>query len=380
MRKIIFALILFVSLSSCKNFGDNSRIGTEMFTMELGKEKSLMLDSMTTQETNYLQCLDGNRIALYNQPAHTICVFNIEGGDEIEKIQLHKEGPNSVRGIQGFYYDSSDSIWLYQSWEKNLVLVNSKGEVIDKRNIQDKIAETSLRENLSAAPFPLTDMPMQKVDNLFILQGMNGPEVIDGFRPACSILYDISADTVGIKNEYPSVYGDHSKLNEHWGTFSYRAVPYTLNKNKMVLSFPAADEIYIYDLKSGKKESYFAGTSLKTEMNPIAGTSKSQLQKHYLDQLQYAGVFYDKYHDLYYRLAILPISDYDINDEKTQNKPLSVIILDSNFEKVGEFNLGIGRYKYRNVFISEKGLHLNVYSENDDYLKFITLKVLKNEK
>lgn len=379
-KNFLIFIILLANLSSCNITNKNNRLGTDALTMQYGQEKFMSLDSMTTQETGYIQYLNDGRIAFYNLPAHNICVFDVEKGEEVEKIQLYKEGPNSVRGIQGLYYDSADSIWLYQSWEKNLVLVNNKGIIVDKRNLQDKIAQSSLKNRLSVEPFPLTDMPIRKVDDLFVLQGFNGPEVVNGFRPACSVFYDLKADTVSVANEYPSIYGEPSKMNDNWGTFSYRAIPYTLNEYKMVLSFPASDDIYVYDLKSGKKESYFAGTSLETDISSIEGVQKSQLEKHYLEQLQYAGIFYDKYNDLYYRLAVLPIFDYDIHDKQTQQKPLAVIILNSNFEKVGEFNLGIGRYKYRNVFVSKEGLHLNVYSEDDDYLKFITLKVLKNEK
>lgn len=104
------------------------------------------------------------------------------------------------------------------------------------------------------------------------------------------------------------------------------------------------------------------------------------LSKHFLEQYQYAGIFYDKYQEVYYRLVVRPTFDYDINDERTHNKPLCIIILDKNFNKVGEFNLEKDAYRYRNIFISEEGLHINVASNNDDYLRFITLKLTKNGK
>lgn len=282
-KNFLIFIILLANLSSCNITNKNNRLGTDALTMQCGQEKFMSLDSMTTQETGYIQYLNDGRIAFYNLPAHNICVFDVEKGEEVEKIQLYKEGPNSVRGIQGLYYDSADSIWLYQSWEKNLVLVNNKGIIVDKRNLQDKIAQSSLKNRLSVELFPLTDMPIRKVDDLFVLQGFNGPEVVNGFRPACSVFYDLKADTVSVANEYPSIYGEPSKMNDNWGTFSYRAIPYTLNEYKMVLSFPASDDIYVYDLKSGKKESYFAGTSLETDISSIEGVQKSQLEKHYLD-------------------------------------------------------------------------------------------------
>lgn len=381
MKKYFIIAVFSLSFIACSSLNDKDRLGTGEYSLVQEQDKFVLLDSMTSQETNYMQVINDKMIAIYNLPAHTICVFDLEKGVEVGKVQLHKDGPNSVRGIQGFYYHSSDSIWLYQSWEKNLVLVNNKGIVLNKKNIQDRLQEKAFKTNLSVAPFPLTDLPILKIDDMFVLQGMNGPEVVDGLLPACTILFDMKKDTIKIANEYPPVYGDRESINDNWGTFPYRVVPYTLNKeSEMILSFPADDNIYVYNIKSGEKKCYFAGYSQYKEMRPIAGTQKSDLQRHYLEQMQYAGIFYDEYNNVYYRLVTLPIYDYDIYDEKTQKKPMAVVILNSNFDKVGEVRLEHGDYKYRNTFVSKDGLQINVHSEDDDYLKFVTYKLKENEK
>lgn len=93
----------------------------------------------------------------------------------------------------------------------------------------------------------------------------------------------------------------------------------------------------------------------------------------YLDQYLYAGIIYDKYRHFYYRLVLLPLEDYDLNDAKTQQKQLAVMILDESFRVVGEFELPKDTYKYRNLFVSREGLHVNALSEDDDFLRFVTL-------
>lgn len=380
-RNITFwGIVIALSVSACGNRDVNGRLGDNKYTMLQRENKYFALDSLTTQETNYIQMIDDDRVALYNPPGNTICVFNHHTGSELEKIQLYKEGPHAVRGIQGFYYHNTDSIWLYQSWENMLVLVNHKGEIINRNVLREKYNQVSLQQSCSVSPFPFSDMPIMKWGDWFILQGMNGPEVKDGFSPACTLLYNICTDEVRLINEYPTLYGKTSEMNDNWGTFSYRAVPYTINDEQgMILSFPADDSIRVNNLIDGTTTCYFAGYSKKHPARPISGNQKSDLQRHYLEQIQYAGIFYDKYRNLYYRLALLPILDYDVNDETTHEKPLSVIILDSSFSKVGEFDLGKGRYYYRHSFVAEEGLCINVYSEDDDYLKFITLIPQRNE-
>lgn len=380
-KRLLCLFILSQMMMSClnQNHSDN-RIGSNEYSFKLGEEKSFLLDSTTTQETNYIQIINNEKFAIYNEPVNTICIYDIASGLEIEKIQLYEEGPNAMKGIQGFYYQSDDSIWVYRSWQEELFLLNSNGEIKEKRTLKDKLYPNAELE-YSVSPFPLTDLPIMKDGNILILQGMNGASVKNDLQPASTILYDLVSDRVSLVNRYPLVYGDGEEINDKWGTFSYRVVPYTLNmKHEMLISYPAADSISIYNLINGKQQRFFAGYSQDVNIKPLQGISTSDLQKHYLEQYQYAGIFYDKYRDLYYRLVVLPIFDYDINDEKSQHKPLAIIVLDSSLNKVGEYNLAKGIYKYRNAFVSKEGLHINVYSEDDDYLKFITLQAVKKEK
>lgn len=369
--------ILFFYACSMNKVHD--RIGANVYTFKAGGDKMLYLDSMTTQESGYMQLIDSNQLAIYNEPANTICIFDISTEKEIKKVQLYKEGPNAVIGIQGFYYQSKDSIWLYRSWQQELVLVNESGEILSKKTLADKLPPIDKQAFYSVSPFPLTDLPILKNEDVLILQGMNGPEVENGLQPATTILYDLNSDRLRLTNPYPAIYGD--KINERWGTFSYRVTPYTLNeKNEMIVSFPADDSISVYNIKDDSYRRFFAGYALETNIKPLPlKSSQADLQEQYLEQYQYAGILYDKYHNLYYRLVMLPTFDYDARVPNTQYKALAIIILNSSFEKVGEYQLEKAYYKYRNIFVSEEGLHINILSDDDDYLKFITLNVLKNE-
>lgn len=148
----------------------------------------------------------------------------------------------------------------------------------------------------------------------------------------------------------------------------------------MIVSFPASDDISVYNIKDDSYQIFFAGYSSETDITSLSlGSSQTDLHRQYLEQYQYAGILYDKYHDLYYRLVMLPTFDYDLRIPNTQYKELAIIILNSSFKKVGEYKLGKAGYKYRNVFVTKAGLYINVPSDDDDYLKFITLKVRKNE-
>ena len=145
----------------------------------------------------------------------------------------------------------------------------------------------------------------------------------------------------------------------------------------MIVSFPADDHIYIYDISSGNTKTFFAGHSSKDRISPLTVKTAYGDLLHYLEQTQYVGVFFDKYRNLYYRLVVHPLYEYDVNNRNTWSKKISVIILDSHFKKVGEYDLEEYTSQCSKTFVSEEGLHINVESEDDDYLKFISLKPVK---
>lgn len=60
--------------------------------------------------------------------------------------------------------------------------------------------------------------------------------------------------------------------------------------------------------------------------------------------------------------------DYDILMLNTQYKALSIIILNSFFEKVGEYTSKKAFCKYRDMFVSGDGLHISVQTNDDDCL------------
>ena len=380
--KCIMGLIVVILCCSCCEYKNtNGRKGTNEYSMELSQEKSFFLDSTTSQEVKYMQLLGDTSLAIFNPPMNNICFFDWATGKERMKINLHKEGPHAVKGIVGFYFQSKDSVWLYDYWRKELYLADFEGNIKERRSLKDLLYPIA-KQPYSVYPYPQTSTPFKKVDNKFILSGMDGiiSDASDGVLPAATVLYDWNTNKLETKNPYPSVYDNKDKMSA-WHAFAYKQVPYTLNdKREMVFSFPASDSIVVYSIDKDSYSSFFAGYSEETHIKPHVSTSEIDSHRNYLEQYQYSSILYDSYRNLYYRLVVLPKMDYDLNDPATQQKDLAVIILNKNFEKVGEYQLEHERYYYGHSFVVPDGLCINVVSDDDDYLKFKVLKAIKNEK
>lgn len=357
-------------LASCSSSGKQDSSSTRDWTMTVSADKSFLLDASISQEINYLQVVNDDTVAFFNKPDYSIRYFRISDGHEVGKTQLYREGPHALRGVQGFCYVSPDSVWVYEYWESHLVRVNARGEIAETRKVKDGLSSPLY----GVFPFPMTDTPILRWGNRLILQGMDGLTG-EGQLPGCTQIYDLADGTTTCANGYPSVYGDPDKNAKNWGAFSFRQVPYTMGpEEELVLSYPADDSVRIFRLSTGQTRSFPTRYSKKTAAcQPMTSPSVQADTEQYLDQYLYAGIVYDRYRRFFYRLVLLPLEDYDLNDAKTQQKQLAVMILDESFRVVGEFELPKDTYKYRNLFVSREGLHVNALSEDDDYLRFVTL-------
>jgi hypothetical protein len=382
--KIKLLLFCVVSVYSCssKETGYVNREGQKLYTMQVSPYKTFNIDENTSQIAGYFQLFtidDTLRFTMYssNIVRKNILIFDLSTGKVIDSVRLHKEGPHAVgNNIQGYYIHNMDSIYLYDYWQYTLILVNRQGEKISKINLSDKFLPKDDCEVTPSSPFPNAEMPIKKLNTTFILQGMTR-EVTDTKKvPTVTALYNLADTTIRFVNTYPEIYGNTKNLSKHWGVFSYLMVSYDLNdKEEMVLSYPAYDHIVVYDINSNTTRNYFAGYSKKDIINQMDDNATSELQ--YMENTHYCNIHFDQYRNLYYRFVYHPFYDYNINDRETQVKNMSIIILDSEFNKVGEYDLKEKTMLSRGSFVSKEGLHIQTLSDNDDFMKFITLKPVK---
>jgi hypothetical protein len=345
--------------------------------------KTFNLDDNTSQITNFFQLFtidDTLRFTMYssNIVRKNILIFDISTGKVVDSVRLHKEGPHAIgSNIQGYYIHSKDSIYLYDYWQYTFILVNREGEIINKINLSEKFLSQDNSEITPSYPFPDMSMPIRRINNTLILQGMTSDVINTKKVPTVTALCNLSNTTVKFVNSYPEIYGNTKKLTDHWGIFSYLMVPYDLNnKGETVLSYPADDHVTVYDIVSNTTRRYFAGYSKKDIIHQKNVSRIDELLQ-YLESTLYGNIHFDPYRNLYYRFVYLPSSDYDINNRDTYVKNMSIIILDSEFNKVGEYDLKEKTSMSRGAFVSKEGLHIQTLSDDDDFMKFITLKPVK---
>jgi hypothetical protein len=163
---------------------------------------------------------------------------------------------------------------------------------------------------------------------------------------------------------------------------------------RIIYSFANQEEIYVASLndsliqKVPAKSRYINDVKKYTPSRKL--TDRAQLNKYECEHPFYGNLIYDKYREVYYRIAYPPTN---MDEELKQNinlidvwrfgrKDFSIIILDKDFQVVGETLFKDYAYSSRMLLVSKEGLYMynNAFLKPDyeeDALRFRLLKLEK---
>ena len=384
IKHIILGTLLGGLVCSC-SYKKNDRVNrTEDYSLIVKADKCFNLDSETVQTTEYLQLFKSGEEIIFsfvNEYDNSIVLYDYATGENMRKIKFEREGANGINSVTSYLIINEDSIYLYDRTTHLLSLANDRSIVKDKKRIN---IVRCLKGDSIFAPselFPRTNSPILKIGDELLLSGTLFYEFEgenDSNRPVMAF-YNLQKNTIRYSDSYPSMY--HSG---NWGgSFTYRFPYYTLSpNNELVISFAADHNIRVHHVDSLQYHEFYAGTKEDIVIEPVEKSldfehfSPEADRDHYVHSLNYGCIHYDSYREVYYRLAGHPDSSIDPK-EGVLRKPMSVTILDKNFQIVGETMLPQELYLLNQCFVGPDGFHIQVESEDDDIMRFKTFELLK---
>ena len=158
------------------------------------------------------------------------------------------------------------------------------------------------------------------------------------------------------KTEYLLSYPNEYKNNRGGMQNNYNYVC-TNNKSQVIISFPASNDLFVYDVASKRLMRKNAGSSKIRALvsSNISETDvvkvKEQYNKYFFTTPSYEQVVFDNYRELYLRVAMHPNMDYGRSN--SFSKPKTLIFLDKNFNFIGEDEL---ENDVVNIFAYSKGM------------------------
>jgi hypothetical protein len=341
-------------------------------------EKNFQLDSLSSPFINALSVFSHegrDYFSFLNKEQNRIYVYDMEFEDIKYYTPFDREGPNGVGSVEGYHIFNPDSILFLDSWTNKVSLTDKAGSLVEKFTMSGNMVSIS---PLLPVPRLGTTNPVHQYKGKFYFTGYSIGEFkleTNSNRPVI-LSYDKSIKKVTYDLSYPDIYQDVS-----WGATSYRAIYSDINPqtNHLIISFPADHNLWFYNVENGNSFSKYAGSQYFGDITSFHENKmfmeRKPLEEFFGKNPSYSSVIYDKYREVYYRIADHPIQDYDESSRKTSVKKFSIIILNKDMEKIGETAIPHLSHSRLSYFISEEGFNLQKYQNNEDLLVYTTFKL-----
>ena len=303
----------------------------------------------------------------HHSSSNIISVYDLKTQKLVSKINFHPEGPNGVgRDIRSMHFHNFDSIFLLSNLGQQLHLLDSAGTLKGKFNLA----------NNSAYALLSTTYPAFLKNDVMYLCSYPPTDRRTTSKDAAIIKLDLLTHEINIVFRRSRQYD-----RGNWGRHNYSRVSQYFDETRgiLIISFPNDHYLYTVD-KSNTIKKYYAGAGLLGNLDPVNEDflrDDEKIYDHEATQGFYSTLFFDPWKRLYYRIAFNPSESLDMPIEFG---PPSIVILDKDLKKVGEYTLPKDSYVMASSFVTPDGFCLFnkiKYDANDNYLTYDIFSIQK---
>ena len=370
---VFFIIFLFFSCSenssSIEKYGDSKTlVGSDTISFPIDEETYYASRAMFQFEDNGKEYLFfKNRT---NKGTSKIFVFDIEKECVHKTVPLYRQGPHGIPAIMGAY-PINMSNYLITTNSTNFYIVNDSGY------IKYKSPQLYSRRNEDKSSFCGT----------MVISRYHKPAIFKDsilYFPQSNIGYPHKANTWATSNIfagldfrtnemkptrfcYPSVFNKEELTRK----LSYNCShSYAYTGRDVAVSFKQSDSIYVSsDFEHVK--AYLAKSRHAPSMIPEPYNAQTdnevRLRREALEY-DYWHLIYDKYRKVFYRFVRHPYefpADRNAQFDEDRGRIFSIVILNDQYEIIGETTLPGHTYNYTLCFVGKKGLYISLNNQDN---------------
>ena len=367
-RTLLFiSLFSIFTLVSCQSSPKNEAgkqnevelVAEKQLAFPLDEQTYYLSKSMFQFEENGKEYLhfENTQKSLYD-----IVIFDIENRQIAKQIPLHKTGPNGLSAVFGSRPSpGAQYILVAQNNISRISSINDKGEVIRNYNFQTPESQFT---SLHLGSYYNTP-GFVKDSCLFLKIGIPKPDMKREDWPKTHMFASLDLRTGKVKWVpifYPPIFKEEYENIDGGYGFSY---DYNYKENRLICGFFGYDSLMVTDdLKHIRW--YNAKSRYLKSMKPKLGNSMEGINAiiKLNENPRYWHIMYDKYRNVYYRFAEMPykLAPNESPYDEPKGKEFSVIVLNADFEIIGETKFPGKKYFYKKSFVGREGLYI---SENN---------------
>lgn len=374
-------LTIFIIVISCHHEKGVDKPVKPSYNYNLAPTEKIMQFDIESNIVNRSLCLipyvdDDSTQYLYYLSAYSnnLCVFNLDEMQLEKTIQFKQKGPDGVGNVWGFEVTSSDSIWLTSMFGRHLCLMDSNAKLLRKYDCSKYKQEAPIGYLVART---LENMRMGFKDSKIYLAYYPGVEKNNS--------QSLLPEDIRFVAEIDTINKTVQTLNigfpeDFWDVSDYPTFPgFFVAKNRFYVNYMYSDRIAVS--ADGVHWITHQVQSKYTKLGKLYSMGQG-LNTHY------PRLVYDPFRDIFYRFVIHGhprIEGREFLDYLRHPQNVSIIILDSKMNIIGETKFPPDIYDESGFFILKDGLYLSrshPYNPeyNIDKLTFQQLILKKNEK
>lgn len=351
-RLILLYLVLFCmackkpvdsTVESSTNTGNiESRIKFSLAPKDIIE---IPIDTLSLNYSLYPGYYANDTIELYitaNENINGLDFYDLNKKRLVKRNIFDRVGPHGILSIRKFFIKSLDSIYIYSDQDLRILLVNYKGDVLNRIKVEQPWMANLLQ-------------PFLVKDNVAFFGYMNYGDN----RAQTGYKTMRAQDLVrGITREFGPMY---PQVFEKYLFYNFLPFYTYGHNNNFVVRFGSLSQIYNYDISTDSTTVFQMKSVwevLTIQPDKKANEFREMDKDHEgLEQGEYLGVYYDRYNHVYYSIFSQGIPVLSIHGKKQDfmDKPISIIIFNEQFEYCGETLLEKNTY-FNNFLPTKRGL------------------------
>ena len=381
MKHLILPLLLFCLLSSCKREKGEPQ---DNYTLEATENiKSFPLDSDVKYDASYLYTFEENGkryLSFLNYRTTQLLFYDFDTAKFLFKVTLDKEGSNGVVMPTGYYIKDFNNMYISSSAYFGLIKVDTAKTIVQKIPYRKTDSGYKIISSYNASSHPYLP-PVFIGDKMYITQQNN-----ERFCPAEKTPISVAIDTV--QKKYSSLPLTFSILTEKQKKSNDTGFSRDYDGKNFIYSFYVDEDILVTSIDHAEVKRIRAKSRYidsPDEEQPLNAQKGPQLN---LELARYGDLMYDPYREVYYRFAY-PKTELDdkinwMGKAVYGRKKFSVIILDKDFQIIGETLFPEAIYNPYASFVSKEGLYISRdyqinYDQSEDFMTFELFKLVENK-
>lgn len=372
MRFLLIALLLCLCVS-CRN--EKKQAGSYLYDLKTTEKiKEIPLDSDVRYNAFYLYLFGDDNgkeyLSFLNYRSNQILFYDFETSDFLFKMNLKAEGPDGVVQPSGFYIKDFDNIYVSSYAYAGLIKVDTTCRIVQKIPYGTTSNGYKVLPSYTPSSHPYI-APIMVDGRMYITQ-----QAVSRFHPVAETPLSVAIDTAQkIYEGVPLTYGvlTEEELDANDGRFSR-----IYNGKEFVYSFYTSEDIIVASadhsgIRKIKVKSRYINSPTQVQEDSENGPKLN------LELARYGDLVYDPYREVYYRFAY-PKVELDNNikwwgKSVYGRKKFSVIILDKDFNIIGETLFPEAIYNSYVFFVHKDGLYISrdyqmLYGDSEDNMTF----------